>query len=171
MQRLAANKPHDTQEGFDAANVTRETDMLSSVTTNQNTDTSEELFRSDDVGGSSASIPAASTNTAKADQSGDTSEISAGVSPDSHDEPDHDFDEDEWLKTFARVVVAAIGPDESVVVDASKGQFVDGLSKDASDRAKTIINYARQACRGEIEPDDAREIIAGKAKTEVRDIL
>ncbi|MDQ0996922.1 hypothetical protein QFZ34_002104 [Phyllobacterium ifriqiyense] len=85
---------------------------------------------------------------------------------DNQDESDHPFDEAEWLKAFAKVIVAAIGPDEAVVVDASKGQFVDGLSEDTSSRARTIVNYARQACRGEIEPDDAKEIIAGKARME-----
>jgi hypothetical protein len=93
-------------------------------------------------------------------------ETSAGTAPDPVDESDHDFDEADWLKSFAKVIVAAIGPDEAVIVDVSKGQFVDGLSEDARARAKTIVNYARQACRGEIEPDDAKEIIAGKARME-----
>ncbi len=61
------------------------------------------------------------------------------------------------------MIVASIGPDETVVVNSSKGMFREGLSKETSAKAKSIINYARAACRGELEPASAREIIAGKA--------
>ena len=76
----------------------------------------------------------------------------------------------DWLKPFAKAIVAAIQVDEEFVVNTSKGLFVEGLSDDTRERAKAIINYARQLCRGEIERADALEIIAGKAGAEVREI-
>lgn len=76
----------------------------------------------------------------------------------------------DWLKSFARMIVAATGVDAQFVVNTSKGAFVGGLSVDQRERARAIVNYALQICRNEIDRDDALEIIAGKALCEVGDL-
>jgi hypothetical protein len=129
----------------------------------QNTETSD-VPHASDAGSDTDLLPGEASTT----EPGGSSESSspAGSPGSEQSESDHEFDQVDWLRTFARVIVAAIGPDEAAVVDVSKGQFVQGLSEDTATRARTIINYARQACRGEIEADDAKEIIAGKARME-----
>lgn len=167
MERLSQPKEaQGEQEGFSAANVTRETETLTGEQEQQNT--SVDSPQDTDVPGEVEPSSLSQSNPADEADHGKGAELetSAGTAPDPVDESDHDFDEADWLKSFAKMIVAAIGPDEAVIVDVSKGQFVDGLSEDARARAKTIVNYARQACRGEIEPDDAKEIIAGKARME-----
>lgn len=171
MSRLEqATSPHGNQEGFDADNITRETETLASGRNAQNTGTSDHLPYASDVGSDTDPLPSVASHT-EPGGSLEPSPREESSGSNLSDEIDHIFYEADWLKTFARVIVAAIGPDEAVVVDASKGQFVEGLTDDATTRAKTIINYARQACRGEIEVEDAKEIIAGKARLEsVKDL-
>lgn len=80
------------------------------------------------------------------------------------------IDEPEWLRSFARAMVAAIGPDETVAVNQSKGLFLAGLSEETRSRARAITNYIRAVCRNEMEKADAIEIIAGKAGCEAKEI-
>ncbi|MBB3144885.1 hypothetical protein FHS21_001286 [Phyllobacterium trifolii] len=168
MERLAANKPQGEQEGFDAANVTRETDSLAGDATNQNTDALK-LAPSGDAGSSAASITdnAASTNTAKADQSGDTSETSAEVSPDS---TDHDFDETEWLQSFAKRVSAAIGSNIDQLETVISAELVGGLSEDAETRAGAIVRLAKTACGDADNKANYVKMIAGKARLEEKEL-
>jgi len=79
-------------------------------------------------------------------------------------------DEHAWLKQFAKGILAAVGPEEIVVLNQSKALHVDGLSEDTRERARSIVNYARAICRGEIERSDAVDIIAGKARCEAKDL-
>ncbi|MCV0371625.1 hypothetical protein [Filomicrobium sp.] len=76
----------------------------------------------------------------------------------------------DWLKTFAKAIIGAIGEDEVVVVNQSKGLFVEGLSDDVRAKAKSITNYARACCRNEIELDDCRATIAGVVGCEEKDL-
>lgn len=81
-----------------------------------------------------------------------------------------DLDEREWLKGFARAVAAAIHVDEEFVVATSKGMFVEGLSDDTRERARTITNHARAVCRSEMERSDALAMIANKARCEQKEL-
>ncbi|WP_113154910.1 hypothetical protein [Nitratireductor sp. OM-1] len=76
----------------------------------------------------------------------------------------------DWLKTFAKAIIGAIGEDEVVVVNQSKGLFVEGLSDEVRAKAKSITNYARACCRNEIELDDCRATIAGVVGCEEKDL-
>lgn len=75
-----------------------------------------------------------------------------------------------WLKTFAKIMVASIGPDEGDIVQVSKGLFKDGLTDDQRARARKVVDYCRQVARKEIERDDAVDIIAGIAGVEAGDL-
>lgn len=76
----------------------------------------------------------------------------------------------DWLKTFAKAIIGAIGEDEVVVVNQSKGLFVEGLSEDVRAKAKSITNHARACCRNEVELEDCRAIIAGVVGCEEKDL-
>lgn len=146
-----------------------ESETLVDGATTQNTDASK-LAPSGDAGSNAASITenAASTNTAKADQSGDTSETSAGVSPDS---TDHEFDETEWLQSFAKRVTAAIGDNIDQLETVISAELVGGLSEDTEARAVAIVRLAKTACADTDNKANYLKMIAGKAKIEVKDLV
>jgi len=85
-------------------------------------------------------------------------------------EPSVPAPELDWLKTFARAMVASIGPDEAVVVNQSKGLFVEGLSEDTRAKARSVTNYCRACSRGEIELSDCLDMVAGVVGCEVREL-
>lgn len=109
-----------------------------------------------DTAASSPSSVAANPSSAQAE----TSEAGSDNMGESETEPASD-DAGEWLKTFAKAIIGAIGPDETVVVNQSKGIFVEGLTDAVRAKARSVTNYARACCRGEIELADCRETIAG----------
>lgn len=76
----------------------------------------------------------------------------------------------EWIKLFARMVAAAIGPSEEDLVQVASGLYREGLSEDQRAKAKSIITYARQACRNELERADAVQVIAGIAGVPVEEM-
>lgn len=121
----------------------------------------------DDNGSGASPEPpssAAATNSpdvadqeAGAQDMGENAEAPASIDPD-------------WLKQFAKAMLASIGPDEAVVVNQSKGLFVEGLSADVSAKARSIVNYARACCRDELEISKCREMVAGIAGVDVGEL-
>ncbi|EKF40869.1 hypothetical protein NA8A_18297 [Nitratireductor indicus C115] len=109
-----------------------------------------------DTAASSPSSVAANPSSAQAE----TSEAGSDNMGETKKEP-ASADAGEWLKTFAKAIIGAIGPDETVVVNQSKGLFVEGLTDAVRAKARSVTNYARACCRGEIELADCRETIAG----------
>lgn len=75
-----------------------------------------------------------------------------------------------WIKTFAKVVAASIGPDEGDVVTVAKSLFREDLSEEQRAKAKSITNYARAASRNEMERSDTLDVIAGVAGIDVREL-
>lgn len=175
--KLAKIEQHDaaqTQEGFSAVSVpdgaTALTGEPASTQPEDNSQSSD--TPTDDNGSDGSPSP---DQTVAADQSEPADEAEAGAGDiEARDEPDaspaSDPIPDDWLKTFAKVIIASIGPDESVVVVSSKSLFVEGLSDDTRDRARAITNYARAVCRNEMELNDALEIIANKAGCDVGEL-
>lgn len=170
MSRLQAQKPsgdtQETREGFDMANVTRETEGLSSGQEINHEHSSP--AESPSGGNGSASAPpspgagAADSSPATADEAGSQDMGESESEPASVNS--------DWLKTFAKAIIGAIGEDEVVVVNQSKGLFVEGLSDEVRAKAKSITNYARACCRNEIELVDCRATIAGVVGCEEKDL-
>ncbi|MGN6537593.1 MAG: AAA family ATPase [Mesorhizobium sp.] len=181
LAQARAQEGADTREGFDQSFVTRETAALTgeadSTETEDNSQSSDTPSPSDE--GSDGAMPPGNTvaapnsepaDAADTEEGAETSETSKpadgqSVAPSSEPIPA------DWLKSFARMIVAATGVDAQFVVNTSKGAFVDGLSVDQRERARAIVNYALQICRNEIDRNDALEIIAGKALCEVGEIV
>lgn len=118
-----------------------------------------------DTAASSPSSVAANPSSAQAE----TSEAGSDNMGESETEP-ASADAGEWLKTFAKAIIGAIGPDETVVVNQSKGLFVEGLTDAVRAKARSVTNYARACCRGEIELSDCRETIAGVVGCDEKDL-
>ncbi|CAN0653149.1 Bacteriophage recombination protein [Nitratireductor aquimarinus] len=170
LDRLQAHKPtHEAggeREGFDMANVTRETEELSSGQEIHHEHSSPAESPTGDGSGAlvttNSDRSAAESSPATADEAGSQDMGESESEPASVD-PD-------WLKTFAKAIIGAIGEDEAVVVNQSKGLFVEGLSDEVRAKAKSITNYARACCRNEIELDDCRATIAGVVGCEEKDL-
>lgn len=170
MSRLQAQKPsgdmQEAREGFDMSNVTRETEGLSSGQEINHEHSSPAESPTGDGSGPLAASPSerstADNSPATADEAGSQDMGESESGPASVDPA--------WLKTFAKAIIGAIGEDEVVVVNQSKGLFVEGLSEDVRAKAKSITNYARACCRNEIELDDCRATIAGVVGCEEKDL-
>lgn len=162
----ARQEPQEAREGFDMANVTRETEGLSSGQEIKHEHSSPAESPTGDGSGALVATPsdrsAADNSPATADEAG------------SHDMGENEGEpasvDPDWLKTFAKAIIGAIGEDEVVVVNQSKGLFVEGLSDEVRAKAKSITNYARACCRNEIELDDCRATIAGVVGCEEKDL-
>lgn len=183
--RLAQGRAQQDQEqpeGFDAAHVTRETAALTgepaSGQTEDNSQSSDTPSPSDDNGSDGKSPSPESTAAAGQSEPADEADEEEDAPASEQEKPSNGSAAasssepipSDWLKTFAKVIIASIGPDESVVVVSSKSLFVEGLSEDTRDRARAITNYARAVCRSEMELGDALEIIAGKAGCDVEEL-
>lgn len=135
----------------------------------QNTNTSDLAPADVGTGTEAISENAGSTNTAEqADQSGDTSATSTDESPDS---TDHEFDEAEWLKSFAKRVVAAIGEDVDQLNDVISAELVSDLTEDTETRAGAIVRLAQNACGDADNKANYVKMIAGKARVEEKDLV
>ncbi|MDF1599675.1 recombinase RecT [Mesorhizobium sp. YIM 152430] len=168
MQRLQErqNSPQEdagAREGFSADHVTRETDTLSGGPAIEQ-QTSSGAPSSDENGSGDPAPQDAAAGESSSQESGQSSEAGGDNAPAS--EPA----DPTWLSTFAKVMVAAIGPDEGDIVQVSKGLFKDGLTDDQRARARKIVDYCRQVARKEIERDDAVDIIAGIAGVEAGEL-
>ena len=131
---------------------------------------SSELPSSDEGSGEAAPSPSTAADLPPADEAGMEEGDNPGQVTTEQAAPSSTPIPADWLKSFARMIVAATGVDAQFVVNTSKGAFVGGLSVDQRERARAIVNYALQICRNEIDRDDALEIIAGKALCEVGDL-
>jgi len=154
--------------GIDPAELRQRYSHIAEADNSQSSDTP-----ADDNGSDGKSPSPEQTVAADPSEPADEAEAGAG-DIEARDEPDASPASEpiasDWLKTFAKVIIASIGPDETVVVGSSKGLFVEGLSDDTRERARAITNYARAVCRNEMELADALEIIAGKAGCEVEEL-
>lgn len=157
----------DEPQGGPRERITEDGEII----TDDDSDTSK-LAPSGNVGSSTASITdnAASTNTAKADQGGAATESSAGAAPNSEDDGE-EFDELEWLQSFAKRVTAAIGDNIDQLETVISAELVGGLSEDTETRAGAIVRLAKTACADADNKDNYVKMIAGKAKLEVKDLI
>lgn len=140
-------------EGFDPSHVARETAALDN----------DPAGTIEDEPGLFQSSPAPLTG---ADGGSDDTQSPGEVAAASPDDVDH-----EYLTEFARIIVASTnGTDETVVVNMAKGLYRDGLSEQTRAKARSIINYAREACRGELEVPTMLDLIAGVAGCDEADL-
>lgn len=169
MQRLASNKPQGAQEGFDADNVTRETETLTSGQF-ENTEQSELPHGSDAEGGVNAehSDPALE-NTAQADQPGEELDPPASSEPGSTNLTDEDKDH---LLALIKRLKAAIGPDEAVIIATGRSFAAEGNNFSDIGRAKaqSLVKIFRDVCRGEIEESTATELACGIAQIDALEV-
>ncbi|MBN7763833.1 hypothetical protein JYP52_22090 [Nitratireductor aquibiodomus] len=170
MSRLQAQKPsgdmQEAREGFDMANVTRETEGLSSGQEINHEHSSP--AESPSGGNGSASAPpspgagAADSSPATADEAGSQDMGESESEPASVD-PD-------WLKTFAKAIIGAIGEEQQVVLNQAEGMKRDDLPEDIRARARSITKHALSCCRNEIELSDCIDMIAGVAGVDEKEL-
>lgn len=165
----SAQEPAGPREGFDPDFVTRETDGLSAGT--ETCAEPSSIDTGDDAGGGKAepSRPLAADPIPSEPNSDDETGEPAGEAPDCPDAADSPVDPT-WIRTFAKIVVAGIGPDEADVVTVSKSLFKAGLTEDQRTKARSITNYARAVSRNEMERADAIDVIAGIAGMEAGEL-
>ncbi|WPZ13209.1 hypothetical protein T8J41_13695 [Nitratireductor rhodophyticola] len=121
------------------------------------------------TGDGSGSLAASPSERSTADNSPATAD-EAGSQDMGESESEPASVDPDWLKTFAKAIIGAIGEDEVVVVNQSKGLFVEGLSDDVRAKAKSITNYARACCRNEVELSDCIDMIAGVAGVDAKEL-
>ncbi|MBA3576162.1 MAG: hypothetical protein H0W39_00900 [Sphingomonas sp.] len=158
---------------------------IADIGEDETTEPASALSSSDDAAGSGEASPGSTAadptqieppagETIRATQDGamesEPATVQSTVGSDSNQSEAAERDEAAWLKGFARSIVAAIAVDDKFVLATSKGSFVDGLSRDASERARAITKYAVQVARNEMERADALDIIAGKAGCEIGEL-
>jgi|GEM_PF-639025 len=154
------------ESGFDQSSISNQIeDMRSGSEQEQESSAHPPADEGSGTAASSPSSVAANPSSAQAE----TSEAGSDSMGESETEP-ASADAGEWLKTFAKAIIGAIGPDETVVVNQSKGLFVEGLTDAVRAKARSVTNYARACCRGEIELSDCRETIAGVVGCDEKDL-
>ncbi len=108
------------------------------------------------------------TVTAQADQEGAASGSSTGAA--STSDEGEEFDEADWLKSFAKRVVASIGSDMDQLDAVVSAELIGGLSEDTESRVSAIVRLAKTACADSENKDRYVQMIAGKAKAEPKEI-
>jgi len=135
----------------------------------QNTETSD-VPHASDAGSDTDLLPGEASTTGPGGSS-ETSSPDQSSGPEQSEESDHDFDEVEWLKSFAKRVTAAIGDDIDQLDAVVSAELVGGLSEDTESRAGAIVRLAKTACVDTENKDKYVQMIAGKAKVEVKDLV
>lgn len=139
------------------------------VTDEQNTETSD-VPHASDAGSDTDLLPGEASTTGPGGSS-ETSSPDQSSGSEQSEESDHDFDESEWLKSFAKRVTAAIGDDIDQLDAVVSAELVGGLSDDTEGRAGAIVRLAKTACADAENKDKYVQMIAGKAKVEVKDLV
>lgn len=100
-------------------------------------------------------------------------ELSANT-PDQHATNDG-FVEEDWLGNLARKLAGAIGDDvdeyNRIADHIYPSKMTLKLSDEGNKRAKSIYNYALQACKKEIPLDQAKKLMAGVARIDDKELL
>lgn len=94
--------------------------------------------------------------------------------PDQHAKNDV-FNEEQWLGNLARKLAGAIGDDvdeyNRIADHIYPPKMTLKLTDEGNKRAKSIYNYALQACKKEIPLDQAKKLMAGVAKIDDTELL
>ncbi|MBN7759327.1 AAA family ATPase [Nitratireductor aquimarinus] len=150
--------------GFDQSSISNQIDAMRDGSDQEHSSPAESP-----TGDGSGALVATNSDRSAAENSPATAD-EAGSQDMGESESEPASVDPDWLKTFAKAIIGAIGEDEVVVVNQSKGLFVEGLSDEVRAKAKSITNYARACCRNEIELDDCRATIAGVVGCEEKDL-
>lgn len=170
--KLAKIEQHDApgvREGFNADFAATEADTPSTAFLDETEQLSSASPSADEEGsGASPSAAAPTLSPSEPDSDDETGELALEAA-DGQSAAGSPVDPT-WIKTFAKVVAASIGPDEGDVVTVAKSLFREDLSEEQRAKAKSITNYARAASRNEMERSDTLDVIAGVAGIDVREL-
>lgn len=131
LAKLKAEKPANSEEGFNREHLNEEAEMLS---------TGEDNLNSDETTGS-------------------TDDITEAHSDD--DVADYNFNFDDFLKELAEAVISVTDQGERAVVEKSKLFANGNLDAGQKDKARDVVTIAREIARGETPKEDGVKRIAG----------
>ncbi|MBN7763533.1 recombinase RecT [Nitratireductor aquibiodomus] len=163
----ARQEPQEAREGFDMANVTRETEGLSS---GQEIHHEHSSPAESPTGDGSGALVATNSDRSAAENSPATAD-EAGSQDMGESESEPTSVDPDWLKTFAKAIIGAIGEEQQVVLNQAEGMKRDDLPEDIRARARSITKHALSCCRNEIELSDCIDMIAGVAGVDEKELM
>ncbi len=131
LAKLKAEKPANSEEGFNREHLNEEAEMLSTGEDNLNSDEMAEA--TDDV-----------TEAQTAD-----------------DVADYNFNFDDFIKELAEAVISVTDQGERAVVEKSKLFANGNLDAGQKDKARDVVTIAREISRGDTPKEDGVKRIAG----------
>ena len=131
LAKLKAEKPANSEEGFNREHLNEEAEMLSTGEDNLNSDEMAEA----------------------------TDDITEAHSDD--DVADYNFNFDDFLKELAEAVISVTDQGERAVVEKSKLFANGNLDAGQKDKARDVVTIAREIARGETPKEDGVKRIAG----------
>ena len=131
LAKLKAEKPANSEEGFNREHLNEEAEMLSSGEDNLNSDEMAEA----------------------------TDDITEAHSDD--DVADYNFNFDDFIKELAEAVISVTDQGERAVVEKSKLFANDNLDAVQKDKARDVVTIAREISRGDTPKEDGVKRIAG----------
>ena len=131
LAKLKAEKPANSEEGFNREHLNEEAEMLSTGEDNLNSDEMAEA----------------------------TDDITEAHSDD--DVADYNFNFDDFLKELAEAVISVTDQGERAVVEKSKLFANGNLDAGQKDKARDVVITAREIARGETPKEDGVKRIAG----------
>lgn len=168
LAQIEQHEPTQPREGFDPDFVATEAETLSTGFL----DYTEQLpsaspSADEDGSGASPSVAAPTPSPSEPDSDAEIGEL-APEAADGQTAAGSPIDPT-WIKMFAKVLVASIGPDEGDVVTVAKSLFREDLTEEQRAKARSITNYARAVSRNEMERADALDVIAGVAGMDAKE--
>ena len=131
LAKLKAEKPANSEEGFNREHLNEEAEMLSTGEDNLNSDEMAEA----------------------------TDDITEAHSDD--DVADYNFNFDDFIKELAEAVISVTDQGEHTVVEKSKLFVNDNLDAGQKEKARNVVITAKEIARGETPKEDGVKRIAG----------
>ncbi|WP_421930183.1 AAA family ATPase [Nitratireductor rhodophyticola] len=150
--------------GFDQSSISNQIDAMRDGSDQEHSSPAESP-----TGDGSASASPSSPGAGAADNSPATAD-EAGSQDMGESESEPASVDPDWLKTFAKAIIGAIGEEQQVVLNQAEGMKRDDLPEDIRARARSITKHALSCCRNEIELSDCIDMIAGVAGVEAKEL-